>query len=690
LANHWLETLGYILAAGLVLFIPGGSLLAWLRKPDPDQVDPLAALADAAALSIAILCLLALGLFFGKVQATSPALQVFYAAGVLVFVAGAGVRLAQGRSWRTAAGQAWRWLLAFALLAGLAAWRFYQANSLVLPSWVDSVHHALVVRKIVEAQGIPASLSPYFPADFFYHYGFHLITALFVHWSGQTPAQAVLWFGNVINALVALSVYRAARTILSIGPKKAGSDQGRQAGSSTSPTQPVTRVSEVSASQSAGQDRPAGEAAASMPFTRNRPVIVALLAALLTAFVLQMPAYYLTWGRYTLLSGLVLLGPALAAAWDLWQRPGRRSIGTGIKLALLVGGLCITHYFALLLCAFFLVILGLIGLAQSLRSAERRAALLQLVGWVGLGLVAASPWVWRAAIYSLSFIQVNVVNPIGQSDAALQGSMNYLQYLIYLVGPRRNHILLAVAGIGLIAALWRPNLRPFSVWALLLALLSLPWGPRLGPFRPDHFAIVLFFPSAILLGNLAFSAVDRLSRLVQPGVLERAAFRPLVLGALVVVLLVWGMRETRDVLNSATVFVDGNDLTALRWIEANVPGPARFYINSVRWQGNAYRGVDGGYWLMPYTGQSSLVPPALYVNAPGDFIDQVNQWAERAGRLKGCSADFWSLVQDAQLTHVYLHQGKGNLQPGALSSCPGVTLMYQNEKVFIYALHPGQ
>ena len=54
--------------------------------------------------------------------------------------------------------RAWPALLLALLLAALVAWRLYQARSLALPAWVDSVHHALIVRKIMENGGIPWDL----------------------------------------------------------------------------------------------------------------------------------------------------------------------------------------------------------------------------------------------------------------------------------------------------------------------------------------------------------------------------------------------------------------------------------------------------------------------------------------------------------------------------------------------------
>ncbi len=97
--------------------------------------------------------------------------------------------------------------------------------------------------------------------------------------------------------------------------------------------------------------------------------------------------------------------------------------------------------------------------------------------------------------------------------------------------------------------------------------------------------------------------------------------------------------------------------------------------------------MDGGYWLAPYAGRFSLVPPVLYATGPVDYVNQINDWAKRSEKLKGCSEDFWNLVQEAKLTHVYIRQGKGNLQPGMLAQCQGLKLVYEQGGVFIYYIN---
>jgi hypothetical protein len=136
----------------------------------------------------------------------------------------------------------------------------FQARELLLPAWVDSVHHVLVVRLIEQNGGIPTSFAPYFDVAFTYHYGFHLLAAIFSTLTLAPAEQGVLWFGQLINALVALSVYRLGRA--------------------------------------AWHDRRA-----------------ALLAAVLVGFVFQMPAYYLL--------GDAIRDTGLLCCRPLWRCPGR-------------------------------------------------------------------------------------------------------------------------------------------------------------------------------------------------------------------------------------------------------------------------------------------------------------------------------------------------------------------------------
>ena len=152
----------------------------------------------------------------------------------------------------------------------------------------------------------------------------------------------------------------------------------------------------------------------------------------------------------------------------------------------------------------------------------------------------------------------------------------------------------------------------------------------------------------------------------------------LLAGLAVVSLCLIGVRETRSITNPVTILATHADRQALDWISKNTPQEARFLINAASWQSNTYRGVDGGYWIMSYTGRQQILPPAVYIWGSIDYITQVNDWAKRVAQLKDCSPEFWSLVQDSKSTYVYVREGAGSLQASALNACQRLKPIYQD------------
>jgi hypothetical protein len=645
------ELIGSTLAALLVLLLPGCALLSVLPARGAAQADRpagtyfaalLANLADAAALSVAISALLGLWFFVVGLRLNAWLLAGLYAACMLVILVQV---LRRGLlQWDRSKSLAFvlQVGLGVLLLVALVAWRFYQARDLALPAWVDSVHHALIVRAIGEYGGVPPTLAPYLSIPFYYHYGFHLVAALFGAVTNLPAAQSVLWLGQVINALIALSVYRVGYAIF---PTHA--EQG----------------------------------------WLGRAAPRALLAALLVGFAFQMPAYYLSWGRYTLSAGLLVLGPAMAAAHELYVDSTNRP--AAVRLVLLLAGLCMVHYLALLLISLLLLVLGLAGLLRAMHLEARRPVLRwRALPWALVlaslaGLLLAAPWLWRMFSYTLALLRATTRITLPDnaiSDLAAWGKD--FEYLVLMLGPRHSHVLLALAAVGLLFTLRKPALRVLAAWAGLLIVLDLPWGVSLGPFRPDHYAIVQFFPASLFLADLLFSGAAAAQQALRgPG--RRWLSAGLLLAA-AGGLLVWGLRETRSVLNSTTNFTNTSDVAALEWVKTNTPQTARFFINDTLWQGPVYRGVDGGYWLAPYAGRASQLPPSLYSMGDLAYRQQIADWAGRASRVKGCTPEFWDLMRDADLTYVYIRSGVGNLQPENLADCPRLRKVYQRAGVFIY------
>jgi hypothetical protein len=122
-------------------------------------------------------------------------------------------------------------------------------------------------------------------------------------------------------------------------------------------------------------------------------------------------------------------------------------------------------------------------------------------------------------------------------------------------------------------------------------------------------------------------------------------------------------------------------------VQANTPEDARFFINTTHWLGGNYRGVDGGGWLLPYTGRWSLIPTVFYSFSPDRvYIQQIQDWGKRASEINTCSADFLALVEEAGLEYVYLREGIGSLQKKGLQGCEDIIPIYSNKNVNVYSL----
>ena len=603
-----------VVALIVTLLLPGLAWWAWFGKRGRD---PLSSLAEVIGISLAAVILLAEITFFLKVRFSTLGI-------ILLLMVFAGLAAAGMVRRGVPLPRRYRWLLtAGVIVLGLAvAWRLFQARELLLPNWVDSQHHYLIIRAILEGRGLPDTLAPYLEMPFYYHYGFHAVAALFTAVSGLEIGSAMLILGQILNALVGLSVYALGKTL----------------------------------------------------WRDWRP---AAAAALLVSFATRMPAYYLSWGRYTLLTGLILLPLAMRAALQMtgkgWQK------ADALRLGLLTAGVLLSHYFTAVLLAVFLILLAIVYFLPRLKHLLTAAVgFSSVIAGTGLGAAMAAPWLLRVMRYSAA--SASLQSNLPESLGAILEAPEAGAYIWKLLGPASNHWLLLVAGIGLIYDFIRRKQLSFGFWTLTLTILTLPWTASLRPFRPDHFAIVLFLPVTLWAGW----AFWRMGRFLQ-GWLKWKWLPPALTGLLLGGWIIWSFPLSSDIVNPVTVLVTEDDIEALDWIRENTPEDARFFINTTYWQNDVYRGVDGGGWLLPYTGRWAVVPTVFYGFSPDPIYNaQIRQWGEDASRITTCSDAFWALVAEADLGWVYLREGVGGLGAAGLAGCEGVEEVYAGGRVSVW------
>ena len=594
------------------LLLPG---LAWWLWFGDRRKDGAQALAEIFAISASFIALGTLGFYTVRLKFSPLLLGILL--GLCFGVAFAGlIRRGKGAFNKT-------WLFALLGFAVALVWRFWQARDLVFPNWVDSQHHVLIIRKMIEFGGLPSTLEPYLPGPFYYHFGFHSVTALFSVLSGLEPAASVLMLGQVISAGVGLAIYALAKQL-------------------------------------------------------GRDWRIALLAAVFVTFVTKMPGYYLTWGRYTLLIGVMILPVAMAEAIRAWESHDKWWKLAG--LSLLTAGTLLSHYFTAFLFVLFLAVLGAHWLVETIRAKSANWKPIASVAIATFaGLILASRWYWRVFRYSVSVMNVGINFP----EQGMVLDTDQIGYLRYILGPEAAYGLIILAMAGLVWSLFRADWRRFAIWSLIAATLTAPLGLQIMGFRNDHFGLILFAPICILS---AACLVWLMQWLASKCSHSRLIWLALILIALIAAGL--GAQANQDAINDSTVLVTVDDIDALKWIETHTPEDARFFVNTTGWGFGLYRGMDGGGWILPYTGRWSLAPTIFYpYGADKNTNATWTDWAKRASMVTTCGTDFWELVEEANLNYVYVSQGPTGIQAQILVGCEGIRKLFDNGSVSIWSVN---
>jgi hypothetical protein len=542
-------------------------------------------------------------------------------------------------------GRLWPGLALAVIFTITLAVRLTMTRDLAAPAWVDSVHHAAITRLIQEQGAYPNQYSPYIDiAAVQYHPGFHAGLAFFQWLSGQPLSAAMLLYGQVLNALSVLAVYLLTTTLL----------------------------------------RPWPLAELPLPLP-PRTHIAGLLAALVVGVATPMPAYYVSWGRFTQLAGLIILPTGLALLRQLVVTglpPRRReNIVHCLAAGLACAGLFLVHY----RIAAFLGLLALTDLLSQLRF--ERAALGPLLRQVLTGYGVSALWASALAAPWLGPALVQAIGPAAQGFIATAPFSDFSwRYLNAAAGQP----VLVLAGVGLIwGIVRRPRLAlSLLLWVVLLFLLAnlgamgLP-GARL--VNTHTVTIMLFMPCAVLAGFL-LSEAAALLRTLTPARFHLALSAALLL--VTTVLSGLAARNLLPILNNQTVLLWRADLPALAWAAEHLPPNTPVAINPFAWGYGLYSGSDGGAWLPALAGHPTLPPPVLYGLGERAARQRINALSD-ALLNQGHDADaVWRTLQEAGIRYVYLGARGGALSPQVLRNSSRFKVLYSADGVWIFETEP--
>lgn len=630
--SSWLPRLGLVLPLMLLLVVPGQLLSRILRVKSED---PLLRWSIAIALSLAVVPVILLWTSLLSLRWQRGSCLIVYALLALLVLAPsvrtrfAGLRELLHYEHRHVAG-----VLALILLATLLL-RLLQIRSLALPAWVDSPQHVLITQLVADLGAVPSSYQPLLPVDnFYYHYGFHSVTAAFAWLSGLTIPDAMLVLGQIISVVTCLGVYAFGAYLF-----------------------------------------------------RSR--LAGVVGALLTGLVSYLPAYYVSWGRYTQLAGMALMPVAATCAIE-WLRSGKHDSRLLILAALLNAGLFLTHarvaVFGVCLLTAYLVV-------ESIARLHSRSELPVKLLWTrAAGLLACCvflclPWLIRLA---------RALPAAAESSSSNLADAAYNAFPMGLLLIRNNRQLFVIAAVGVLLGLrrFRREVGTILLACVLVALTVNPtWIGLPGTNLVNNASAVisLFLPLA-LLGGLAFSELpvqwpfllanvwSGYSRRKQQVLFIRRIL--LIALALWAVSTAWGMVS---VINPDTVLASPADLRAMQWIQSSVPADSLFLINTRYWQLDMYVGTDGGYWIQPLTGRRTLLPTLPYIFGDADYVQHTADLARAVATVKDVdSPEFLQLLRQERVTHVYIGARGGPLQPQMLLASRNYQVIYEAGPVWIF------
>lgn len=626
----------------IVLVAPGWLIAQrWGFQPDDDL---LVRLALCISLGLAVVPMIWLWATVMHVDVTQPLLTFLF--GILSVIA--ILRLV--RDWRNGFGDKkkpeltpdWGWLaLCVAILGLILAVRLLQIRYLVLPPWVDAVKHASVAQLLLLERGVPATYRPLLAVDdFFYHFGYHSVLVSLATLSGWSIERVMLVFGQVLSALAPLTSYALAYRLSS----------NRWAG---------------------------------------------LIALTAVGLITTMPSRYITWSRYTLLMGVVILPIAILLVMRLLctDKAGATAgpCQKIIRVVITAGvwaGLFLTHYRIFLFGSVFVLVWWTLQAAAIWR--RNHGPDVKNMLWMGalatLFLLLLLPWLWNTfdstkprKLLSMALFGI-------ESTGILNLSIQNIKQFAYLF-TIYDWLLLSISLILLLMGLLirRRIILIVMLWCGIwfTAANTEILGFRVKWFSDDlTFFSTVYLPVVLVISDMLSIGMKWIATHVGKDWLSLCR-RCAWVG--IVSLGIWGGWGMLDMVQPTTVIATSADVEALRWVQDHVPPQARFLISSRLWADSTHIGVDGGYWLPALSKRQATLPWTDYSYMGWNDYTDVNNFATLVERRTGRGLqDLHRLLWRRNITHVYVGALGTGLSPAELARDPGFEVVFSNGSVWIF------
>lgn len=401
-------------------------------------------------------------------------------------------------------------------------------------------------------------------------------------------------------------------------------------------------------------------------------------AGIVTGVLGVFPTFMLTWGRYPQVAGLIFLAVFLALLKIDQESPTdwRRSVILGI----LGAGLGATHYrIALITMLGAITLLAAMAAGGVIRgsSLRRRFAGLLLIPAAALALFL--PWILHVVISLRQGYHV----PATTVEGAFYNLDRIGNYAIHYP---TNIPLFFLCGI---AAVWGLLRKDWSViWLLawvgtgFLIVLSRVSGVFMDLVS---FVISLYIPVSVAAGWLAARLDAHAARLSAP---VRVVILLAGLGATLL-----AVPKFARTVTAGGYYVTPDDLPALQWVRENTPQDALFMVNLFHFAFSEEQiiATDAGYWLPLLTGRKTVSLPMPFLSErfrSPEGIDALKKLDALKGKL--CSAEAAALLEEQQVSYVFIGSAGGRISPQELQKCPSFSQEFQFNETYVFRFYPSR
>jgi len=645
--NRWLMVVNLIqrilsgipagLASLILLFVPGGVVLLWLRPQL--TLDPIEWGAVAVGISLGIIPVAMQWLRFSPVVLSSPIVWGVYGTLTIWLIVEIRRKLWRGMpalkqalysSITTPTVLTFVGILLLSLIV-----RLQVVRGVDIPLWADSYHHTVISQLIVDNGRIVTNWEPYAPLKSLnYHFGFHTMVAIF-HWlTGLNVPKSVIFFGQILNTAAVLMAYLLGR-------------------------------------------RFGGNA------------WVGVFAALITGLLSKYPMYYVNWGRYTQLAGQILLPVLMVLTWELLRRnkfDARLTLVGGTVTA----GLMLTHYRVILFFGAFLLAATVVHWAISrwqLKTITPNVISLAAMGALSV-LIAASRII--ELVGSRLWVVSETIATNGSNITYINKIHNAMGNLFEVLPPWV--VLSGWAGLMLGGWARKRGIIILGGWWIGLLLIANPLFLGLpGTGVVTNFAI--FIATYLIFSVLSGEFLARVFKLGE----GRVSVVSWVALVMILAVTLFGSTRQLRIIQRQNVLVTSADLRAIHWLKENVPSSAKFVVNNRMAYGEtSVVATDAGWWIPYLTGRETFVPPMVYNSERANpaYVATIHNLSRISQQLNTRPVATASALMQQGFNYVYIGQQRGGvwqedaspIDPAKLETTLAPKLLYAQDGVRIYEL----